>query len=378
MSQSLAQNSTEVLPPLYARWVDELLRQPLPLETLSPCNDCVMCKPPSVVPRPESRGQFNPVTKCCTYMPTIPNYLIGAVLVDDDPAALEGRLTLEKRLDAGVGVGPRGATMTPVYRLLYQHGEKKAFGQAASMRCPHYLDREGGQCGIWLHRNSVCSTYFCTLERGLVGQRFWIEMKTFLESVEIALSEWCARELDIGADALTRLRAPHDPDEFVQLTAYDLDGIADPHEQRALWGTWYGREREFYIAAGRMVAGLSWEEVLRLGGAEVTAHAQLLGSAYAALISDEVPDMLVMAAFESAQLNADVSRIWAINGTVQPIEVPTSLVAALRHFDGKTSTQDVIFTIVFETRMGLQKWLVRRLMDAGILFAASSPGASQA
>lgn len=370
MSQSFAQNSTEVLPPLYARWVDELLRQPLPLETLSPCNDCVMCKPPSVVPRPAGRGQFNPATKCCTYMPTIPNYLIGAVLVDEDPAALEGRLTLEKRLDAGVGIDPRGATMTPVYRLLYQHGEKKAFGQAASMRCPHYLDREGGQCGIWRHRNSVCSTYFCTLERGLVGQRFWIEMKTFLETIEMALSEWCARELDIGAEALTRLLAPSETNEFVQLSAYDLDGIANPDEQRAAWGTWYGREREFYIAAGRMVAGLSWDEVMRLGGADVSAHAQLLGVAYVALTSDDVPDLLAVVAFESAHMQADVSRVWATDGHAHPMEIPTPLVGALRHFDGKTSTQDVIFAIVFETRMGLQKWLVRRLMDAGILVAA--------
>ena len=377
MSQTLARDSTEVLPPLYARWVDEMLRQPLPLETLSPCNDCVMCKPASVAPRPASRGQFNPISKCCTYTPTIPNYLIGAVLVDDDPAAAAGRATLEKRLAVGLGVNPRWATMTPVYRLLYQHGEQKAFGRAASMRCPHYLDREGGQCGIWRHRNSVCSTYFCTLERGLIGQRFWQEMKTFLETIELALTQWCVTELDIGAEAMARLDRPHDPGEFVQLTANDLDGIADPEEQRAVWGNWYGRERDFYIAAGRKVAGLSWGDVVRLGGADVERHGQLLTVAYAALTSDAVPDLLVAAPFDSALVDEAVSRIWARAGTLDPIEIPTPLILALRHFDGATKTQDAIFAIVFDTRMGLQKWLVRRLMDAGILIEASPADATQ-
>ncbi len=367
MSQSLAQSSTEVLPPLYARWVDQLLRQPLPLETLSPCSDCVMCKPASVVPRPASRGQFNPVTKCCTYMPTIPNYLIGAVLVDDDPAAVEGRLTLLKRLDAGVGVGPLGATMTPVYRLLYQHGEHKAFGQATSMRCPHYLDREGGQCGIWRHRNSVCSTYFCTLERGLVGQAFWKEMKSLLETIEMSLSAWCAQQLDIGADALARLAGPVDEGTFVHLTAFDIDGVPDPNEQRDAWGTWYGRERDFFVAAGHLVAGLQWEDVLALGGPDVAARAQLLTLAYSALISDSVPDLLAVAPFESDEVDANVSRLWATGSNLAPMEIPTPLVHALRHFDGRTTTQDVIFAVVFDTRMGLQKWLVRRLIDQGIL-----------
>ncbi|MEO6446861.1 MAG: hypothetical protein ABIZ91_17420 [Gemmatimonadaceae bacterium] len=356
-----------MLPPLYARWVDELLQQPLPLETLSPCNDCVMCKPPSEVPRPAARGQFNPITKCCTYMPTIPNFLIGAVLVDEDPAAAEGRLTLEKRLDAGVAISPRWAAMTPVFRLLYQHGERKAFGRATSMRCPHYLDREGGQCGIWRHRNSVCSTYFCNLERGLVGQRFWEEMKSFLEAIELSLSEWCVRELDIGADALARLDSPAHDEGFAHLTAHEIDGVADAHEQRAIWGSWAGREREFYIAAGRMVESLTWKEVLRIGGEDIANHAQLLGVAYAALMNDDVPDLLTFAPVRSEPVDDYVSRVWATGLDLAPIEIPTPLVSALRHFDGRTPTQDAIFSVVFETRMGLQKWLVARLMDAGIL-----------
>ena len=374
MSQSVASSSTEVLPPLYARWVDELLRQPLPLETLATCHDCVMCKPPGPA-RPAPGPQFKPSLKCCTYLPTLPNFLVGAVLADSSPDAAEGRATMERRVAAGVAVTPAGVTMTPVYKLLYQGGKLSGFGRATALKCPHYIDREGGQCGIWRHRNSVCSTYFCTWERGVMGQRFWQEMVALLQSVEFSLGDWCVQQLDVGTEALQLMFPPPDAKRPSSLSAHDLDGLADAELQRAVWGRWYGREREFYVEAARLVAPLAWADVARLGGPGVSIHAQLLGAAYTALMSDEVPEYLQVSPFDAAPIDEAFTRVWSRAGRHSPIEVPTPLVSALRHFDGRTRTQDAIFSVVFETRTGLQKWLVRRLVDCGILSAAGT-GAS--
>ena len=38
--------------------------------------------------------QFEPSTKCCTFLPELPNFLVGAMLADTDPAAAEGRASV--------------------------------------------------------------------------------------------------------------------------------------------------------------------------------------------------------------------------------------------------------------------------------------------
>src|ERR1044071_4316862 len=93
------------LPPLYAVWVDELLGGPIPPETDATCNDCAML-PKNGEEHNGSVVFFDPHTKCCTYIPTIPNYLVGRML--EDPQQAPGRTTAEKRIRAGVEVTPLG------------------------------------------------------------------------------------------------------------------------------------------------------------------------------------------------------------------------------------------------------------------------------
>ncbi|HYL82493.1 MAG TPA: hypothetical protein VEU07_16870, partial [Candidatus Acidoferrum sp.] len=68
------------LPPLYGRWMDDLLPGPIPRETAATCDDCAMWPGPGDQPR--SDFFFLPETKCCTYIPTLPNYLVGRILED--------------------------------------------------------------------------------------------------------------------------------------------------------------------------------------------------------------------------------------------------------------------------------------------------------
>jgi hypothetical protein len=144
------------LPPLYARWMGELLAAPIPRETEATCDDCAMC------PRPGERTDgahfFRPDVKCCSYVPVLHNFLVGLILAETDPAAAAGRATLEARLDARIGATPLALACPPLQRALYRLGAPGAFGQARGLRCPHFLEEGGGRCAIWRHRIAVCPT----------------------------------------------------------------------------------------------------------------------------------------------------------------------------------------------------------------------------
>ncbi|NOT62653.1 MAG: hypothetical protein HOP19_20800, partial [Acidobacteria bacterium] len=86
---------TSSLPPLYAAWVDELLGGAIPPETEATCDDCAMLAP-EIAPR-GSAEYFNPATKCCAYVPMLPNFLVGRLLNDRDAAAAQGRATVVAR-----------------------------------------------------------------------------------------------------------------------------------------------------------------------------------------------------------------------------------------------------------------------------------------
>ena len=86
------------LPELYERWVSAVLGAPSPQERRATCDTCAMCPQEDGTMLPAAYP-FRPDTKCCTYEPTLANYLAGGILTApaDDP----GRTTVEARLATG-------------------------------------------------------------------------------------------------------------------------------------------------------------------------------------------------------------------------------------------------------------------------------------
>src|SRR5436190_23566607 len=87
------------LPPLYARWMRDLLKGAVSGEPEATCDDCAMCPSAGTAPA-ASTLYFNPDAKCCTYIPELPNYLVGRILSEADPALAHGRDTVRSRLRA--------------------------------------------------------------------------------------------------------------------------------------------------------------------------------------------------------------------------------------------------------------------------------------
>ena len=122
------------LPPLYAGWIGTLLDGPLPSEPEATCERCAML-PAEGAPAAE-RLYFPPEVKCCTYVPALPNFLVGRILADDDPALAAGRASVERRIDARLGVTPLGLEPPPVHALLYKASGGQAFGRSRALRWP--------------------------------------------------------------------------------------------------------------------------------------------------------------------------------------------------------------------------------------------------
>jgi hypothetical protein len=309
---------------------------------------------------------FRSDTKCCTYQPSLPNFLVGRILDDDDPAMAKGRATIDARIEARAGVTPLGLETDGVHALLYEHGAARAFGRSRTLRCPHYLDEAGGRCGIWKHRNGVCATWFCKHSRGATGRRFWAIADDLLATVERDVGRWCVLELGLSAEALGAL-FPHGADRGVRgpLDGPRIDREVDPASYRALWGNWHGREQEMFRESARLVSGLAWREVRAISGAGALVFERLLREASCRLRSDEIPERLVLGSFRVVATPRTRVRVVGYS-ELDPMELPRVLIDLLPCFDGRPTGQ-ALRRIEQTARIRIEPALVRRLVDAGLL-----------
>jgi hypothetical protein len=353
--------SPDDLPPLYARWMDELLRAPIPHESEATCADCVM-----LAREGETAIElFSPATKCCTYLPDLPNFLCGRILGDDDPALAIGRRSLEERISTGIAVTPLGVGRRRSYQLLYDN-TPGAFGHASTLRCPHYVTDEG-RCGVWRHRNSTCSTWFCKHVRGAAGHRFWKTMQQLLAAMERNLAKVCVVELDLDPDAIAALFPPagvHDVHED-RVAPTELDGRADLGAYRAAWGRWFGKERELYRHAAERVSAMSLADVLACSGPDVSLFARVVKDRHRALISTEQVDAVELGLVQIRRHDADRCHV-AGYSHYDPLELPSAVVESLHHFDGRP-VAEVLAEIERDKGVTIDAELVSLLLDFEIL-----------
>lgn len=217
--------------------MDELLGEEPPPETAATCDNCAMLPKPGEARLPT---HYNARTKCCTYLPMLHNFLLGKILADESAEFKKGKATVVKRLEDGDGLTPLGLYAPAEYLERYDPGVK--FGHDLTLRCPHYLEEEGGLCGVWLHRESTCSTWFCKHSTGDLGRDFWREgVGPLLRTTELSLASWAAVQLDAG---------PSD------------------------WGPWQGKPRQLFAECSKLVEPLTWTQIEEICGDEVKAAAR--------------------------------------------------------------------------------------------------------
>ncbi|MCI0613005.1 hypothetical protein L0244_08445 [bacterium] len=330
--------NTLALPPLYRRWVDQILKQDIYSEPRATCDDCAMCT--YVHPPATEDNYFNPNVKCCSYHPPLPNYLIGAIIADDDSSLCEVKEQFLERLMKFI-ITPLGLSAPYMVYLFHM---LKPFGQYEQLLCPFYLKHSGGRCGIWKYRNSVCSTYFCKHERGAVGYRLWQKLRLMLNSAEKLLAKYCA-------------------DQFPVIIPENASDIREK-----TWGNWTFREAEFFQNCWDIVRPLRWDEVLKIGGDELELKVQELKDAFNSWQSKNLPGALEMKYCRSEDVGGGLTRVWSYS-KYNPIDVPTNIVQVLQYFDGRPNSE-VLNQIKLEKAITIDDDLLQKLSDYEILVPA--------
>lgn len=123
----------DAVPDFYARFLPDLFQRDITDEAKATCDSCAMCEAncQNAVSSIDGKQRlFRPDTKCCTYHPRLPNYLVGAILSDQSPEMAEGRRRLEERIRSRIGITPHWLRPPAKYNLLYGNA-RLAFGNDA-------------------------------------------------------------------------------------------------------------------------------------------------------------------------------------------------------------------------------------------------------
>jgi hypothetical protein len=328
--------NTLALPALYRKWVDQIVGEDIYTEPRATCEDCAMCK---AVQPPASQDQyFNPNVKCCSYYPPLPNFLIGAIISDDDPSLSEVKGDFLERIMKFL-ITPLGL-LAP--QMVHLYNVFKPFGQYEHLLCPFFLNHSGGLCGIWKYRNSVCSTYFCKHERGGVGWLFWRRLALMLLSVEKSLANYCAEQFPV----------------IIPENASDI--------REKTWGNWTFREAEFFQNCWNIVEPLNWDDVVKIGGAHLESRLNEFKKQFKVVQSKVLPEILkINYQFRYEEVAEGLSRVWGYS-KYNPIDLPTKIVQLLVYFDGRTITE-VVNQIKSEEGITIDDDLLQKLSDYEIL-----------
>jgi hypothetical protein len=321
----------DVAPSLYRAYLPAFFDHEAPREEKATCGACVML-PPKDEARPLGITYFLPETKCCTFHPTLPNYLVGAALADARPEMEEGKRRLRGRIASRVAVSPRWLAAPRKFDLLLKGSWTNTMGRSLMMRCPLYSPDHGG-CTIWPHWEGVCATFFCKYMAAADGEAFWRSIRMYLSYVQRALSLAAARAFLPGHD---------EPAPFGKLTLEDLEDRPPTEESYgALWQDWASREEELYLACHAWVKALDREDFERVvGGPEHDERLAAVLHTHDLMVNPRLPETLVKNPKLDERPREDGVLVTGYSH-YEPLLLTKDLYAVTRVFDGTRRVAEV-------------------------------------
>jgi Fe-S-cluster containining protein len=355
----------DVVPRLYAPLLSDFFDRPAITETRATCGDCAMCDAKGPVAGSQADldvALFRPDIKCCSYHPTLPNYLVGAILSDGSPELESGRRRIQKKIAGRVGVTPHWLAAPRKYLVLLAAARESSFGRSESLLCPYY-ERDGGTCSIWPHRESVCATFFCKHVAGATGHAFWAALRRYMEHVERTLARHAAKSAAPGVSE------PFIPRNV--LTREDLeDRPPSDADYARSWGDWSGREEELYVKCADHVRALGRGDFARevddATGRELLAA---MKARYGDVTEPKLSPRLV--------LNRDMRVVPGVGGVgvttysrYDALFLTQDLYDALAQFTGEDSVETVLERLQRDHDIDLPKELLLELQLHGVVTAA--------
>lgn len=350
------------LPEFFHPFLPEIFSREIPSEIFTNCTECPMiCGSRKELGFDESKP-FAPDTKCCTYFPHLPNFLVGAVFFDTDTSLEVGRNKLRDHIMSRKGIFPHGIYPTKKYSALYELGKAEGFGKSQMLKCPFYLEGMYN-CGLWKYREAVCSTWFCKHVGQQSGHLFWSSVTKCLRYIEESLIAYVLKN--------ENLPFIHPYGENKNISYEDLDDLQlNKDEYNFRWGKWAGKEEEFYIRAYQYVKDLTPEKISSLMGINFQVLLAELEERYNVML--EIPEhMIADPAREFSEIKKGYYRIllktWIERNdsyVTYAIDIPSIVIDK---FDGTLTTLEVLITLKEKYDIDLGRDILIALYQHGIL-----------
>lgn len=231
------------LPEIYSSLLPQALVSLELKESRADCSHCSMChgpKDPNVAP-------FLPSTKCCTYWPKLPNYLVGSLLSDTSGRFAEGQRRVRAKIAEGIECTPLGLGPPAQWMDRFHAIRTTAFGRDETLLCPYYDSSvDGGGCSIWAHRESDCTSFFCKFENAR-HYEFWRQVGALLALMEQKLAPWAQAVAASEGDFTAA------PEAFFIRTSQAVRGLSPRELPPILGEPWERRSRELERAMADLV-----------------------------------------------------------------------------------------------------------------------------
>jgi hypothetical protein len=223
-------------------------------ETKADCLNCICAQKKS-----ETLPLYRADIKCCTFRPFIPNFAVGAIL---DQSILDlsnyptwtvvnakTKTLIENKIKKNEYTLPLGIFAPVRYQYHFHRRKPEDFGNNESMVCP-YMMRDTAQCGLWIHRSSVCMSYYCASDYGKNGLLFWELFGDYVHHLEMALAQDCMVSMGFSPDAID-LQLEYMSCETATPEELKTDSMPDALSN-SYWQDWGNQDyQEYYRACAR-------------------------------------------------------------------------------------------------------------------------------
>lgn len=348
------------VPEFYHPFLPGVFHKVIPPEPFSDCLNCPMVARSIDETGYDNGRPFSPHTKCCTFIPRLPNYLAGAILSDTDPLMEEGKKRVIERINSGKGIIPNGVYPTNEYNMLYQEKSRTDFGRNEKLLCPFF--KQGDlNCTIWKYREAICALWFCKHIAGQKGTIFWNSVIGYMKFMQ----EWL---LNIAAGRCGL--DPADPyGEGTYRSFRESDGKGNKGSSYTdIWKHWEGNEIEYYIQCYEIVSGLDQKEI-----ENILHHGEILAKRIETLADDivNIPDIMTVNK-DLLTDDHDGNYIIEISNNIEILQ--RSIVWTFRlpkkipdSFDGTTKTTTIIKKLEESEGFKIEPEILIALYNQGIL-----------
>ena len=331
------------LPHIYKGLLPDLFSKPIPVESYANCLDCQMCKPNTHAPHLKT---FSKTSKCCTFKPIIPNYLIGHYLLGNQPSEPLNRHLSHQKQCTPLGFFPSKNELS-AYAKMIPH----RFGLDESSICDFLID---GQCSIWQYRNGICSTYHCHYVKGKNGKQFWNAIRDFLQFIETTLSQHCGYALGISTEYLN-----HNTTDF--FTNVQLSSLPEHIDSNYSWKT---NPKDFYIKCAQLVQDWTWEDVRHLSPSRYDILHDYLQHCMNQINHPQTPPYLIQ---NPACKIIPFDDTYSFFETTRLIKLPTIVHQLLGLFDRKTPNKTIIKTAKNTLNVDIDMAYIQHLYEQELL-----------